>query len=177
MVDTKEKIIHAAHTLVINQGWTSTGIQQICRQAEVSKGAFFHYFKNKNSLAEALISYAGSQILDSFAVMNDTSKPAKKRLFSLLDQMLQYAKNPENSRGCVIGIIGQEQIIPNLKLQHLTASIFKQAEHYFNQLYVEIIAQSSGNHSTDVFQLGSLWVTILQGSLLMNRATGTQIIY
>ncbi|MCG9731899.1 TetR/AcrR family transcriptional regulator [Shewanella sp. Isolate13] len=46
----KQKIIEIATRLFSEHGFENTPVSLICDTAEVSKGAVFHYFKNKNDI-------------------------------------------------------------------------------------------------------------------------------
>ncbi len=46
-------LLDAALALVRRQGWAATSIDQLCRTAGVTKGAFFHYFESKEALGVA----------------------------------------------------------------------------------------------------------------------------
>ncbi len=48
-LDTKTKILKAGEELFSIKGYDATSVQEICEKAEVSKGAFFHYFPTKES--------------------------------------------------------------------------------------------------------------------------------
>ncbi|MDI6850707.1 MAG: TetR/AcrR family transcriptional regulator [bacterium] len=45
--ETRAKILKAGEELFSLKGYDATSIQEICEKAEVSKGAFFHYFPTK----------------------------------------------------------------------------------------------------------------------------------
>ncbi|MEG2053901.1 MAG: TetR/AcrR family transcriptional regulator, partial [Oscillospiraceae bacterium] len=47
---TKQKIIDAAVILITEKGFTATTIRDICTTADVSIGAFYHHFENKQAL-------------------------------------------------------------------------------------------------------------------------------
>lgn len=47
----KTKLLGAALTLVRQNGFNATSIDDLCRMAGVTKGAFFHYFPSKEALA------------------------------------------------------------------------------------------------------------------------------
>lgn len=49
----RAKLIDAAHDIVRRQGYAATSVDQICRAAGVTKGAFFHHFASKEALAVA----------------------------------------------------------------------------------------------------------------------------
>lgn len=54
-METKEKILSASYQLFINQGFHNTSMQQLVEASGFSKGAFYHYFKNKNDLYQEVI--------------------------------------------------------------------------------------------------------------------------
>jgi len=47
---TQERIISTAQQLFAEQGFVQTGVSQICRNAGISKGAFYHHFSSKDDL-------------------------------------------------------------------------------------------------------------------------------
>ncbi len=47
---TQTRILHAATKLVKTQGWETTKIKDICAEAGVSIGAFYHHFASKQEL-------------------------------------------------------------------------------------------------------------------------------
>jgi TetR/AcrR family transcriptional repressor of nem operon len=51
--DARRALLDAALTLVRRQGWSATSIDQLCRAAGVTKGAFFHHFASKEQLGVA----------------------------------------------------------------------------------------------------------------------------
>jgi AcrR family transcriptional regulator len=47
---TRSNILAAAALAFAEQGYDATGVAEICRQADVSKGAFYHHFSSKQDL-------------------------------------------------------------------------------------------------------------------------------
>jgi len=52
---TKEKILEVAQALVLEYGFGGMSVDQVITAAGITKGAFFHHFKSKNELANALL--------------------------------------------------------------------------------------------------------------------------
>ncbi len=48
--ETRAKILAAAEKLFAHEGYDATGVAEICREAGVSKGAFYHHFDSKQSV-------------------------------------------------------------------------------------------------------------------------------
>ncbi|HEV8511624.1 MAG TPA: TetR/AcrR family transcriptional regulator [Cyclobacteriaceae bacterium] len=59
--ETMRKISEAAFSLIVRQGFESTTIAQIAREARVSKGLLYNYYVSKEALLEKLILDAMSQ--------------------------------------------------------------------------------------------------------------------
>jgi TetR/AcrR family transcriptional repressor of nem operon len=49
----RHKLLESALSLIRRQGYASTSVDELCTQAGVTKGAFFHHFKTKSALAVA----------------------------------------------------------------------------------------------------------------------------
>ena len=54
-LDTREQIMTAAAELFCRTGYDATGVAEICSQAGVSKGAFYHHFPSKKDLFLAIV--------------------------------------------------------------------------------------------------------------------------
>lgn len=53
--DTRAKIIESAIKLFSDQGFNKASVNDICVEAGISKGAFYHHFKSKQELFIALL--------------------------------------------------------------------------------------------------------------------------
>lgn len=51
---TRQRILDAAHDLVLDKGYAATSIDEILAASGVTKGAFFHHFASKDGMADAL---------------------------------------------------------------------------------------------------------------------------
>ena len=49
----RQKLLSAALSLIREKGYSSTSVDELCAQAGVTKGAFFHHFKTKDALGVA----------------------------------------------------------------------------------------------------------------------------
>jgi len=53
--ETRAKILSAAEKLFAHEGYDATGVAEICAEAGVSKGAFYHHFDSKQSVFLTLL--------------------------------------------------------------------------------------------------------------------------
>ncbi len=87
--NTKEKILDAARSMILNHGFAGTTVDAVIKQAGVSKGAFFHYFPTKNDLGYVLIQqYAEGDAKH----LNDNMEKAEALSDDPLQQLLIFVK-------------------------------------------------------------------------------------
>ncbi|TYC56286.1 TetR/AcrR family transcriptional regulator [Rhodobacterales bacterium] len=55
--DARQKLLDAALRVIRIKGYTATTVDDLCSEAGVTKGAFFHHFKTKDDLAVAAADY------------------------------------------------------------------------------------------------------------------------
>jgi AcrR family transcriptional regulator len=53
--DSKTAIIHAAHSLFLEQGFHGTSMRQIAKHAEIALGGIYNYFSGKEEIFEAVL--------------------------------------------------------------------------------------------------------------------------
>ena len=63
--DAKAKLLEAALSVIRAKGYAATSVDDLCRAAGVTKGAFFHHFKSKADLAVAAANH-WSQVTGAF---------------------------------------------------------------------------------------------------------------
>jgi AcrR family transcriptional regulator len=91
---SKEKIFGTAIKLIKKNGYDSTGISDICREAGISTGAFYHYFKSKQDILNELY-IRGDLFFEQFM-------KARKKRQSTVDE----AKDYMNAYICFITLEG-----------------------------------------------------------------------
>ena len=106
---TQQKLLEAAVTLIREKGYTSTSVDELCAQAGVTKGAFFHHFESKADLALAAAGYWSERTGDLFrtAAYHLPSDP-RERLLAYVDfrKELLHGEVPEFT--CLVGTMVQE---------------------------------------------------------------------
>ena len=61
------RLLDAAMDLIRKQGFAATSVDDLCRAADVTKGAFFHHFNTKEALGVAAADYWAETTSTSFA--------------------------------------------------------------------------------------------------------------
>src|SRR5512146_3458107 len=57
MASARQKLLDAALSVIRTKGYSATTIDELCAEARVAKGSFFHHFKTKEALGVAAAEY------------------------------------------------------------------------------------------------------------------------
>ena len=105
----RDKLLASALTLIREKGYSSTSVDELCREAGVTKGAFFHHFKSKDALAVAAANH-WSQITDAFfetAPYHRQDDPLD-RVLGYVDFRKAILKGDIAEFTCLVGTMVQE---------------------------------------------------------------------
>lgn len=105
----RDKILNAALTVIRTKGYVATTVDDLCAEAGVTKGAFFHHFKSKEDLAVAAAAHwsAVTDELFEHAPYRQLSDPLA-RVLGYIDfrKSILRGKTPEFT--CLVGTMVQE---------------------------------------------------------------------
>ncbi len=104
---TKDKLLNAAEALMLAKGFTATSVDEICEEAGLTKGSFFHYFESKDELARVVLERFCCNMGSVHASCCGGEKDPLKRLYAYVDGMIRYSKE-EGKEGCLLGVFAQE---------------------------------------------------------------------
>lgn len=105
----KDRILDAALCVIRSKGYSATTVDELCAEAGVTKGAFFHHFKSKEDLAVTAANHWASMTNGFFA------NAPYQRIADPLERFLGYVdfrkeilqgKLPEFT--CLVGTMVQE---------------------------------------------------------------------
>jgi TetR/AcrR family transcriptional repressor of nem operon len=65
--DSRTRLLDAAHKVVRAKGYTATRVEDVCAEAGVTKGSFFHHFRSKDDLGLAAAAHWGVNTTAFFA--------------------------------------------------------------------------------------------------------------
>jgi TetR/AcrR family transcriptional repressor of nem operon len=109
MPATKRKLVEAMIRIVLERGFASAGVEQICAEAGVTKGAFFHYFKSKEDAGRAALVAWGALGMSIYSpVRNDPSQDPLEQMDALFDVMIGLAERGGDPLCCMVGMTAQE---------------------------------------------------------------------
>ncbi len=134
--DTKYKIIEAGARIIHHKGYNHTGLQEILTAAQVPKGSFYFYFKNKEDFGLQVIDYYDDSYLSMLEpILTDEDLTPLEKIEKMFDFFIGFFKELDFQCGCPVGNLSQEMGDLNSAFSdRLTESVEKVARIYQNML-------------------------------------------
>lgn len=107
--NARHRLLTAALTLVRERGYSATTVDDLCRAAAVTKGAFFHHFASKEALGVAVVEHwsAVTGALFATAEYHRHDDPVD-RVLAYLDLRAELVRGSAVEYSCVAGTAVQE---------------------------------------------------------------------
>ncbi len=131
--DTKQRLLDTARELFYARSYEDVGVQEICREAGVKKGSFYHFFPSKRDLTVAMLDESWIQFRDM--LLNDVfvrDIPPVQRILRLLD--MQYRLHSEakaktgHVSGCPFGNLAGEMSTRDEVIRERVKRVFRDLE-------------------------------------------------
>ena len=105
----KVKLLNAALRAIRRQGYAGTSVDDICREAGVTKGSFFHHFKGKDDLAVAATEHWTAVTGHLFAhAPYHAPADARERVLAYVDFRAALIQGDLADFTCLLGTLVQE---------------------------------------------------------------------
>lgn len=172
-VTARDKLLEAAVKLIRAQGFAGTSVDQLCGQAGVTKGAFFHHFATKEALGVAAADYWSSSTGNFFDSAPYHAHPdPRDRVLGYIDFRLKLLDGAPQEFSCVAGTMVQEAFLSSPAIRDACrASIDGNAAKVERD-----IAEAMELYGVDGFSASSLSLhiqAVLQGSFVLAKAHGS----
>lgn len=169
----REKLLAAALSLIRQKGYASTSLDDLCAEAGVTKGAFFHHFKSKDALGVAAANHwtAVTGALFEAAPYHQHSDPLQ-RVLGYLDFRKTLLIGEPAEFTCLVGTLVQEifDTRPDIR-EACDASIRLHAE----KVEADIAAAMKRYRIRASWSAASLALhtqAVLQGAFILAKARG-----
>ena len=168
--ETRERLLGATVRLILRQGYSSTTIDDICAEAGLTKGAFFHHFANKEAIGRAAVEWWGNFGTALYAeAWKDEGRDPLEQLRHFFEIMIGFTEREDEVCTCVVGMMSQELAQSHPALREECA---RQLEVWTANCE-RMLAAAKAKHATGdhfdteavAWYLNSLW----QGSMLVGK--------
>jgi len=107
--DTKADLIRSGLEQLTENGFASSGVDQILKKVGVPKGSFYYYFASKEAFGQAVIenyAYYFANKLDVFLL--DESYSPLTRISNFAEDAKRGMTRHQFKRGCLVSNLGQK---------------------------------------------------------------------
>lgn len=172
---TRQRLIDATVRLMLQQGFAGTSVDQICKEASMTKGSFFHHFENKEALGIAAVDWWGQMGTALYAeAWKDTTLDPLEHLHRMFDIMVGFTRRSDDPVVCMVGMMSQEMSATNPVFQ---AACDKELNLWTTNVAKMLTAAKKRHKPKTKFDpmhvawfLNSLW----QGSMLVGKTCRSQ---
>jgi TetR/AcrR family transcriptional repressor of nem operon len=165
---TEEDLIEAARKLMLRQGYAATGINEICREAGVSKGAFYHFFETKEAVTIAALESFYQSGIEELMSIDVRAATAAEALPRFLERVAERAPKIWK-QGCLLGGLAVEMSLSNETLQHEVARLFDQLAAHIAELARPFVA-SLATDELSATAIAEDFLAIVEGAIVLSRA-------
>lgn len=171
---TKERILSVAESIILQNGFSGTSIEDIIQNAAITKGGFFYHFSGKRDLARALIERyleQDNRIFDElFAAADQQSDDPLEQMLDFLERFGAMVQNlDETHPGCLVAGFTYESQQFDEEIQEL----IKQGVLVWRKLFQLRLQRVSEQYTsaTDVslVALADMFTSSVEGGIILSR--------
>lgn len=172
-LDTRSRLVATAANLLWERSFHATGVDEICRRAEVRRGSFYHFFPSKADLAVAAVRASWEDARDRYfapaVAAGGSGLGQLHRIVGAVDQL----QREEHARrgvylGCPFGGVGQEMAHQDQRLQAVVDHVFEEHIQFFRDA-LEAAAAQGEIEPGDLAGRARKVMALLEGALLIAK--------
>jgi len=134
---TRDFIVDAADQLFYQQGFEHTSLSYIADEVKISKGNFYHHFKSKDKILDAVIH---RRLINTQAMLDKWQNEGKKpdeRIKSFINILL-INQNKIKKFGCPVGTLTSELAKLNHSAQKEANEIFSLFKNWLSEQFKQL---------------------------------------
>lgn len=176
--NARERILETAEAIILQNGYSSTSIDDILQQANITKGGFFYHFNGKKELARALVErylQKDNEIFDDLLQQADAqSDDPLKRMLIFLDLFAEMVENLDATHpGCLVAGFTYE----SQQLDDEVKELIKQGVLIWRKIFLirfEKVAESYPiNTNIELMDLADMFTSAVEGGIILSRIFGS----
>lgn len=173
----RTRLLEAARDIIRAQGFAATTVDDLCKSAGVTKGAFFHHFESKEALGVAAAAYWAETTSAFFAAAPyHAHADPLARLLGYLDFRKEIIQGDLAEFTCLVGTMAQEVYGSHPAIREACAvSIFGHAATLEPDIAAAMDARGIKADWTPA-SLAAHTQAVLQGAFILAKATGDRAI-
>ncbi len=162
-VETRERLLDTALACFGRQGYEATSVAQVCAEAGLSKGAFYHHFPSKQALFVELLGRWLASIREQLRAIDDRAQTVPEALRTMAGLMRRVFADSRWQLPLVLDFWSQARLDP--EVWQKTVTPFRDYRAYFADLIARGVARGT-LHPIDPEVGAQLLVSLAVGLVL-----------
>jgi len=170
--ETREKLVTATVRLMLKQGFAGTSVDQICSEAGVTKGSFFHHFPSKEAIGKAAVHWWGTFGTALYAeAWKDHELDPLEQLHRMFDIMIGFTEREDQVCTCMVGMMSQELAQTHPVIREACAHELDVWTANVSQMLTAAKLRHPVRFDFDPDQVAWFLNSLWQGSMLVGKVT------
>ncbi|MDX1639521.1 MAG: TetR/AcrR family transcriptional regulator [Balneolaceae bacterium] len=173
--NTRNKILNAAQSIILENGFGGATVDAVIEDAGVSKGAFFHHFSSKAELGHTLVKrYAAADAehlentMDKAEGLSDDPLQQLLIFVKLFEQEMQALEEP--FPGCLYAsYLQQSGLFDEQILELIRESMLKWRTRVLEKLQ-QVASRHDPALEVDIESLADMLLTIFEGAFILSQS-------
>jgi TetR/AcrR family transcriptional repressor of nem operon len=180
--DTRERIISVAKKRFHQRSYADVGIKEICDEASIQKGSFYHFFPSKRDLVLTVIDEFAADWADGFiGEAFDPALPPMERFDYVIDAAYFWQKSVGDVEGhlpgCLFGNLALEISTQDDIMRAKLMAVFTHAISRFRDTLDEAV-ETGAIEPLDSSVTAEAMMAYLEGMILIAKAKNDpEVIY
>lgn len=176
---TKEKILETAESLILENGYGATSLEQIQEAVGITKSGFIYHFPNKHELAVSLLERYLVNDRVFFQSLIDRavqlSEDPFQQMLLFLKLMAESMKElPDVHPGCLVATFTYESLQVNDTVRELNEQALLEWRKLFKDQLDKIDVEYDKNLDVDNDTLADMLTALVEGGIILSRALNSQ---
>lgn len=171
--DTKNRIMQVARSLFSTHGCESTTLDDILTASCVTKGAFYHYFKSKESLCESVLDEVVEDYQQLAESIDDELEPIEQ-LRGLLREIVELNASGEWVNCKLILRFSTSSFESHPNVQRRIKSFWQWQSSLYEELIEKCRQAGQINTDVDAKMQTHLLISSMAGTIMLEKAAPDQ---
>ena len=172
--ETRQRLLDSAQELMYSRSYSDVGVQEICKDANVQKGSFYHFFSSKSALTVEVLEQLKMQMIEhillpAFAKDLTPSKRFERFIEYAYQYQLQLKKDYGYVLGCPMGNIALEMSTQDESIRKKVETLFESIFHVFVDVLDDAKQAGEIDSDADTVELAQVALAYGEGVLLLAK--------
>lgn len=178
---TRERILATAESIILKRGFSGTSIEDIIKEACITKGGFFYHFDGKDDLAKNLMLRYLDQDYKFFKELSErakelTDEPLQQLLIFLKLMAESMANLPDTHPGCLVASFTYEAQQFDEEISELNTKGVLTWRSIFLDHLERILEKYSMKTDKPLTELSDMLSSIIEGGIIMSKVLNDRYI-